>query len=168
MKSIRPSQSRASVSNVSGTTRLGTLKLGKSYDYSGSLGNGETDIYRFRVGANSGNNALTVDTKVNGSLAAIALLDRQGNVPTGTALSTRVSTSGGGGRISTTFSGITPGAYSLRLQGAGDGANTYSVRLNYQPATESRSSIDFSDLSDRFNIDFSRLNSQFTSMMSSS
>jgi hypothetical protein len=145
------------------TTALGTLDLGKTYNYSGSLGSGETKDYRFRIGANSSNKTLNVDTRVNGSLATIALLDTQGNTPTVSGVSVSASSDGNrnDGKISTAFTGVAPGEYSLRLQGTGEGRNSYNLRLKYQRNSADADflpsrSIDFSRLSDRIESSFSR------------
>jgi hypothetical protein len=146
------------------TTSVGTLDLGRTYNYSGSLSNGETKDYRFRIGANSSNKTLSVDTRVNGSLATIALLNNQGNAPAITGVSTSASADGNSndGRISTSFTGIAPGEYSLRLQGAGEGRNSYNLRLKYQGNSADSAdfspdrSIDFSMLADRIDRNFSR------------
>jgi hypothetical protein len=136
------------------TTSVGTLDLGRTYNYSGSLSNGETKDYRFRIGANSSNKTLSVDTRVNGNLATIALLDTQGNTPAIAGISTAASADGNSndGRVSTSFTGIAPGEYSLRLQGAGEGRNSYNLRLKYQG-----NSADSADFSPDRSIDFSRL-----------
>jgi hypothetical protein len=155
---MQTTRSTNSQTNLS-TTRLGTLDLGRTYNESGSLNNGETKNYRFRIGANSSNKTLSVDTRVNGSLSTIALLEAQGNAPTNSDISTSVSASADGnsndGRILTSFTGIAPGEYTLRLQGAGAGRNSYNLRLKYQANSAdsadflSNRSIDFSSLSDR-------------------
>jgi hypothetical protein len=147
-------RSTNSRSTRSATTSLGTLDLGRTYNYSGRLSNGETQDYRFRIGANSSNKTLSVDTRVNGNLATIALLDTQGNTPAIAGISTAASADGNSndGRISTSFSGIAPGEYSLRLQGAGEGRNSYNLRLKYQG-----NSADSADFSPDRSIDFSRL-----------
>jgi hypothetical protein len=140
-----------------GTTRLGTLDLGRTYNEAGSLNSGETKNYRFRIGANSSNKTLSVDTRVNGSLSTIALLDAQGNAPASANVSTAASADGNSndGRIRTSFTGIAPGEYTLRLQGEGEGRNSYNLRLKYQANSAdsadflSNGSIDFSQLSDR-------------------
>jgi hypothetical protein len=154
MQTMTRSTNSRSTRSTAATTSVGTLDLGRTYNYSGSLSNGETQDYRFRIGANSSNKTLSVDTRVNGNLATIALLDTQGNTPAITGISTSASADGNSndGRISTSFTGIAPGDYSLRLQGAGEGRNSYNLRLKYQG-----SSADSADFSPDRSIDFSRL-----------
>jgi hypothetical protein len=157
-------RSTNSRSTRSTATSVGTLDLGRTYNYSGSLNSGETQDYRFRIGANSSNKTLSVDTRVNGNLATIALLDNQGNTPAVAGIGTSASADGNSndGRISTSFSGIAPGEYSLRLQGAGAGRSSYNLRLKYQGNSADSAdfspdrSIDFSRLSDRLDRNFSR------------
>jgi hypothetical protein len=148
--------------STSATTRVGTLELGETYNYSGRLSNGETRDYRFKIGANSSDKTLNVDARVNGSLAAIALLNAQGNTPVTSGVSTSVSASSDGnsndGRISTAFTGIAPGEYALRLQGTGEGRNSYNLRLKYQ-----KNSADSADFSSTRSINFSRLSDRIES-----
>jgi hypothetical protein len=161
---MRTTRSANRTTRSTAATAVGTLEVGKTYNYSGSLSNGETADYRFRIGANSSNKTLNVDTRVNGSLGTIALLNAQGNAPTTSGVSASASSDGNSnnGRISTAFAGIAPGEYSLRLQGTGEGRNSYNLRLKYQGNSADSAdfspdrSIDFSKLSDRIESSFSR------------
>jgi hypothetical protein len=121
---------------------LGRLKLGKTYRRSGSVGNGEVDVFRFKI-ADPGFNALTLNSRSSGSLEFVSLTDRQGKFPGGIRSSATVSSSSNGseGQITNAFSGVAPGVYFLRIKGAGNGENTYSFRLTYEPNASRSSGI---------------------------
>jgi hypothetical protein len=136
---------------------LGRLRLGQTYRRSGTVGNGEVDVFRFKI-ADPGRNALTLNSRSSGSLEFVNIADRQGRFPTD-GVSSRAtissSTNGSEGQITNAFSGIAPGVYFLRIKGAGSGKNAYSFRLTYEPASAASSKV-------------SSLSSSFASSISSS
>jgi hypothetical protein len=151
------------------SNNLGTLKLGKTYRASGSVGNGETAVYRFKLN-DLGRNALTLNSRSSGSLEFVNISDRQGKFPANGGSSRATvssSVSGGEGQISNSFSGMTPGVYFLRIKGAGSGDNTYSFRLKYEPAADS-AAVNFSSISSSgFNFSSSTGSSSSSSSSSS-
>jgi hypothetical protein len=139
---------------------LGRLRLGQTYRRSGTVGNGEVDVFRFKID-DPGRNALTLNSRSSGSLEFVNIADRQGRFPVdGVSSRATVSSSsnGGEGQITNTFSGVAPGVYFFRIKGAGSGENTYSFRLTYEPASAASSKVS----------NVSSLSSSFTSSIGSS
>jgi hypothetical protein len=137
------------VSTGNDVNNLGTLNLGKSARASGRLTNGETDVYRFTV-RGSNRNTLTLNNRFNGSLQAVSITDRQGNVTSG---SSGIS---GNGETFNAFSNVPEGTYFLNLKGEPGTDTSYAVRLRYQSTrADSDPATDFSDVLNQPGIDFS-------------